>query len=289
MFKDDPCEYPWINPIGGAGDMLMVSGVMKTVWDLDHNQRFNVVRRTHYPQFFRNHPAIVSIGNPPSSAEIKNITYWSLEPTGPGIQRPYQILARHFGLKTPVEEELFFPLSDTDDTILVNAIPWKRKNVLIAPVSDSPRKMMKTETWEVLVKLLKKEDIFVVQTGRFSERAIPGAYSIIGLTTLSQLFKLLPRFDIVITLDNLLMHAAHMMNVPALVLWGATSHLVYGYPEQTHIQSKKSCGLMQDDECIGYKYSKGGKLYTTPCPQAERHCLDSLSAEEIFVKAMDLL
>lgn len=288
MYKDS-YEYPWINPIGGAGDMLMVSGVMKTAWEIDPNQRYNVVRRTNYPQFFRNHPAVVSIGNPPSNATIKDITYWSLEPTGPGIQRPYQILARQFGLKTPIEEKLFFPLSDLEDTFFVNALPWKRKNVLIAPVSDSPRKMMKRETWEELVKLLKNEDIFVVQTGRYSEKAIPGAYSIIGLTTLSQLFNLLPRFDIVITLDNLLMHAAHMMNVPAIVLWGATSHLVYGYPEQIHIQSRKSCGLMESDECIGYKYSKGGKLYTTPCPQAERHCLDSVSPQEIFEKALSIL
>ena len=94
---------PWINPIGGLGDTLMVSGVLKQVVDRDPSKKFHLVRRINYHGILKGHPAIGQIGFPQKNARIMDVTYWSLETLGPGLQRPYQILARAFGLGTPVE------------------------------------------------------------------------------------------------------------------------------------------------------------------------------------------
>lgn len=255
---------PWINPIGGFGDMLMVSGVLKLVVDSDPSRRYNLIRRTNYLAFLKDHPAIASVGFPPRDAELVGVDYWSKETLGPGNQRPFQVLARSFGLKTPVDETLYVPGGLDDDPVLHDFIPWKDLNIMIAPASDSPRKMMPPHIWHRLVDYLLADGAFVLQAGRLQDQHIKNTYSTLGLTTPRQLLALVNRCDLVITLDNFVMHAAHLVGTRAVVAWGATHHEVYGYPEQTHLQTSKTCDLEKYDDCIGPARNQGGLLYGTP-------------------------
>ena len=272
---------PWINPIGGLGDTLMVSGVLKQVVDRDPSKKFNLVRRTKYLSILKGHPAIGRIGYPPKKARIMDVTYWSLETLGPGLQRPYQILARAFGLPTPVEEKLYVPWDLAEDPILHNMIPWKKPNIVIAPASDSPRKVMSPVIWHRLVDFLRADGMFVMQVGRIYDQHIRNAYCLLGLTTPRQLLSLLRKCDLVITSDNFIMHAAHPIDKPAVVLWGPTEHKMYGYPEHIHIQMPKSCKLSKDEDCIGSGKNKGETVYAKPCPMGPRHCLDQVRPEMI--------
>lgn len=274
-------EYPWINPVGGFGDMLMVSGVLKLVLEEFPSRRFNLVRRTNYLSVFNRHPAVARIGFPPKAAKIQDVNYWSMEELGPGSQRPFQILARAFGLRTPVEERLYFPAHGAEDTLLVDMLPWKKCNVVIAPASDSRRKVADVATWHRLVDYLLADGCSVMQVGRTHDSHIRNAYSLLGLTTPAQVIHLIELVDIVVTSDNFLMHAAHFTGTPAVVVWGPTNHSVYGYPGQFHLQSQKSCGLDAFDDCIGPKRNGGGTLYDTPCPEGERHCMNQHTAEAI--------
>lgn len=54
----------WINPVGGLGDIIMLSTALKCSYD-KYEKKFCLARRTQYTEFFRNHPAIQEIG--PSS------------------------------------------------------------------------------------------------------------------------------------------------------------------------------------------------------------------------------
>jgi hypothetical protein len=274
--------YPWINPIGGFGDMLMLSGVLKHVVDHDSSQRYNLIRRTNYLAFLKDHPAIAEIGHPPKGAVMARVDYWSMETLGPRESRPYQVLARGFGLPTPIEETLYLPKGLEDDSLLHNIIPWKKLNVAIAPSSDSPRKMMHPQIWHRLVDYLLADGAFVLQVGRLRDQHIRNTYSILGLTTPHQLIVLLNKCDLVITVDNFVMHAAHLVDANAVALWGATNNEIYGYPEQTHLQTPKSCGLDPYDDCIGPARNDGGVLYGTPCPEGEMHCLNRITPEEIY-------
>lgn len=274
--------YPWINPVGGYGDMLIVSGVLKRVFDKDPSRKYNLVRRTSYYKILNGHPAIVEYGYPPKGAEIQSVNYWHMEKLGPGIRRPYQVLSRAFGLETPVDEGLFIPDEIEDDPILHNFIPWKKKNVLIAPTSDSPRKIMKSSLWEPIVQHLQSDGMFIIQVGRLNDPLIRNAYSVRGLTTPQELVALVRKCDLVITSDNFILHAAHLAGVKTVALWGPTHHLVYGYPEQFHIQPSRPCGLGIDEECIGPSRNDGGKLYATPCPLKEIHCIDQITEEEVY-------
>ena len=234
---DPPADgLSWINPVGGIGDMLMLSGVLKQVVDHDPRRRFNLAWRTNYLAILQGHPAIAHVGFPPRDAKMERVDYWSMESLGPGNQRPFQILARGFGLQTPVNEALYVPPPEEPHFPLLDFIPWKSSNVLIAPSSDSPRKTTLPPIWHRLVDLLHADGAFVLQGGKMNETHIRNAYSVQGLTTPRQFIALMRRCSLVVTADNFVMHAAHYAGVPAVALWGATHHKVYGYPEQTHIQ-----------------------------------------------------
>jgi len=282
-------NYPWINPIGGFGDQLMLSGVLKQVIEQFPSKRFNLARRTNYLTFLKRHPAIAEVGFPPKDSEIIGVDYWSMEKLGPGNQRPFQILARRFGLTTPVEEHLYIPDPIEDDPLLYDIIPWKKRNIVIAPASDSPRKVIHPSIWHRAVQMLRSDGSLVLQVGRLGDLHIRNAYSLLGLTTPRQLFSLISRCDLVITSDNFIMHAAHLMGAPAVAIWGPTHHRVYGYPEQTHLQMPKTCELGEDEECIGPHVNRKGKLYNTPCPHKDRHCMDKIRPVDIYKTAKKVL
>ena len=277
-----PNGYPWINPVGGFGDMLMFSGVLKLAHDRHPERKYNLIRRSNYLTFLKGHPAIEVIGWPEKGVPLARTDYWSMEELGPGPQRPFQILARGYGVETPVEERLYVPGEIPDDPLLWDSLPSKDVNILIAPSSDSPRKATSPHIWHRTVELLKREGMFAVQAGRMHDVHIRPAWSLLGLTTPWQLLSLVKRCSAVVTSDNFIMHAAHLTGTPAVTVWGATHHEVYGYPEQIWLQMPKACGMGPYEDCIGPARNDGGRLYGTPCPHGEKHCVDHVRPEDIL-------
>jgi ADP-heptose:LPS heptosyltransferase len=280
----DKGKETWINPTGGYGDILMLSGVLKQCVDKNPQVKFNLVRRAIYSDLFNGHPAIKKIGYPPKDADIITTDYWLKEKLGSDIQRPYQILGRLFGLKTPLEEKLFLPGRYQEDRLLQDFIPHiGRKLIIIAPSSNSPRKMMDPDIWTDLVVKLKHNGFFVIQVGNKEDIYIRGAYSLLGLTTIHQLSSLLIKSSIIITVDNLIMHASHLVGKPAIAIWGPTDNKVYGYSEQVQIQcSTAHCDLR--NKCLGPDFPDNYKM---PCPLNIRHCMNGVSADVITEKVVN--
>ncbi len=263
--------------------MLMVSGILKQVIEWDQPRCFNLVRRSMYRTIFQNHPAIRMIGYPPPRAHIIGTDYWRYT-LGANENRPYQILARMFGLPTPAEEILYLPGVIKIDPQLERTIPWGEKNMIIAPASDSPRKMMDLDRWRLLIKQFIEDGFFVIQTGRLRERYIENSYSLLGLTSPEQLIAIMKRADIVITVDNFAMHAAYLAGTPAVVLWGPTDPEIYGYPGQYHLRAPLTCEQIQ--YCISPKTPND---YDTPCPLEGNHCMALNPLEDIRKAAQKML
>ncbi|MHC9542059.1 MAG: glycosyltransferase family 9 protein [Vulcanimicrobiota bacterium] len=272
----DNNELLWINPIGGLGDTLMISGVLKQVSEREPDRRFALVRRTSYLSILKDHPAIDRVGFPPENAAIMGTDYWSREELGSGEKRAYQVLARMFGLPTPADERLYLPGGFVDDEALHSLIPRAKETIIIAPFSESPRKVMHPSRWHALLDMLKGPDRLIIQVGRKDDLHIRNAYSLIGLTSPRQLVSLLRKSQLVITADNFIMHAACLASVPAVVLWGPTSPEVYGYPGQYHIRALPDCS--EKNDCLG-----PGKPdnYPSHCPHGERQCLNRIDLNEI--------
>lgn len=272
-------EDIWINPVGGLGDVLMLSAVLKLAYDANPEKKYRLVRRSKYLTFLKGHPAIEYIGYPPKTAKnIITTDYWSEWPMGGGKDRAFQRLAARFGLETPVKEELYLPIEIERDLFLERAVPWETKNILISPFSDSPRKMMPFEAWEKLVWLLKEDNYFVIQGGKSNEIPIRGAYSLLGSTDPIQMISLIKRCNFVITADNFVMHAAKLVGTPAAVLWGPTQREVYGYENHHHIEAPlEHCD--QRDNCLGPHVASN---YGTHCPLEMEHCMNKIDPEKIY-------
>jgi len=279
----------WINPIGGLGDSLMLSGVLKQLIEADSSRKFNLVTRTGYAQILEGHPAIARIGHPPFGAHVMGTDYWSQADYGSAGEngRAYQILARMLGLETPIEEKLYLPEDREPDPALsglIDAIPWKEINVMICPASSSRRKEMDPHHWEELAKLMEEAGLGVVQAGTVHDRYIRGAFNLLGLTTPRQAISIMSRFQLVVTVDNFFMHAAHLVGIPAVVIWGPTPACIYGYPDQIHLRAAVDCD--HPDGCIG---PGRGHLYPTPCPRGADHCIDSIGSERIHRAVLEAL
>lgn len=270
----DPGEL-WINPVGGLGDTLMLSGVLKQVHEREPEKQFNLVRRKGYLGLLKGHPAIRQIGYPPADARLIRCDYWAAEPMGGGAQRSYQILARSFGLKTPVTESLFIPNPEELDPLIEKTIPWKKKNLLFAPFSESMRKTMHPDFWSLILEKIAEPDVLILQVGKGNELHVKNAYSLLGVTSPKQLIALLSKCDAVLTVDNFIMHAAHLTDTPAVVIWGPTPSEVYGYEEQTHLIAPMD-HCQYRDECLGTGYPEN---YAKPCPLEYDQCMNKISAE----------
>lgn len=272
----------WINPRGGLGDALMLSGVLKQVVEQDPARKFNLVTRAQFGPLLAGHPALAQIGYPPPGAEVIGTNYWDHEDFLLPGKRAYQILARMFGLATPVAERLYVPWEIKDDSGLWGLIPGQSRHVLICPGAGSPRKQMAVEKWESLVERLRQDGLGVVQAGTLRERYVRGAYSALGLTTARQLISMVRRFDVIVTVDNFIMHAAHLCGVPAVVLWGPTDYRVTGYAGQVHLKA--------DLDCEDFGSCLGGEGRERPeCPRGDARCMNGLNPEDIYLAVQRLL
>jgi len=273
----------WICPSGSYGDILMLSGVLKQSMEQDPKQKYCLVRRAMYSDLLNGHPAFRKVGYPPRHATVVTTEYWLKEKPGAGNKRPYQILARQFGLPTPTKEILYLPGSLDEDKLLQDFIPAEgRKIIVIAPSSVNPRKMAKPSLWQTVVEGLKHKGIMVVQAGQKDDIHIKGAYSLLGLTTPRQLVSLLAKSDVVISVDNFVMHAAHLIGKPAIIIWGPTRSKVHGYTDQISIQCPtRHCEFR--DQCPGTESAQ-----VSPCPLKGNHCMNMFSPERIIKKAIDI-
>jgi ADP-heptose:LPS heptosyltransferase len=278
----EPLEETWIDPTGGLGDALMLSGVLKQVHARTPGRVFHLRRRTRYQSVLNNHPAIKTVGLPPPGARIITTDYWAREPLGPGGQRAYQVMARIFGLPTPVDELLYLPGEIAEDPFLHAYLPLDGKTICIAPSSESPRKMMRFELWENLVQSLNKMDFTVFQVGCQGEPLVKGAYSLLGLTTPAQLVLMLRKTSAVVTVDNFVMHCAHLAEKPCVVVWGPTAPEVYGYSGHSHVRvDTTKCA--DDKNCLGPEFPDH---YGSPCPFGDRHCMDEADPNDILVAVL---
>lgn len=282
LYSEEPI---WVNPVGGLGDIIMLSTAMKRSCD-KYGKKFHLARRAQYTEFLATHPAVQEIGHPPIGCSMVCNDYWMRPDFKDLNNKGLAITCRIFGVEDR-EEDLYlpvFPCSNATE-ILLKTIPWGAKNVAIVFSSESPRKMMHPLKWHIIVEKLLAQNCFIVQFGRMGDVPIRGAYSLIGATTPLQIIELLRKVDVLITLDNFIMHAAKLVHTPTIALFGPTEASRYGYKEHICLQADVS-KCEHKDECLGPHVSEN---YSTSCPLCERHCMNSHDENKIVDITMSII
>jgi hypothetical protein len=285
--KEEVKDYAWLNPIGSLGDAIALSGILKKAYDEDHNRKYNLVRRSKYQSIFEGHPAVEIIGHPEKNAEIIDIDFWFKDELING-KTAYQKLAEILKYNGSIDGSFYIPekINGEEDVLINNIIPWKEKNLIIAPSSYSPRKMVNPGIWHQLVNMLRNENIFVIQVGVESDLYIKQAYNLLGLTNVRQLINVIKKANGVLTVDNLIKHAAKAAGKPAVVIYGPTRAENYGYNDQVNIHGQiDHCELK--NECLGFDFPQN---YRKPCPlDRKEHCINKINIQEVFNSIINIL
>jgi ADP-heptose:LPS heptosyltransferase len=114
---------------------------------------------------------------------------------------------------------------------------------------------------------------------------VPGSYSLLGLTNPRQLIGVVGNCDLVITLDNFVLHAARLMDIPTIALWGPTKPEMHGYPEHINLLGQPSSPICQ--KCIDGAIPEN---YATVCPiDAALNCFATISPSYVFSIALSKL
>jgi uncharacterized protein len=277
-------EFPWIGPITCMDDVLMVSGILQQLIEENPSRKFKLVNKAGYREILSGHPAIAEIGLPPPAIDPIRLDYGSDAAPSSCQGRAYQVLAERLGLKPPAAETLFVPWRFEDDPFLMKFIPWKERNILICPNSETPRKQMDIRKWEHLAQRLSAAGFGVMQIANMKSGHVRGVYGIQGLIHLKQTISVIRHFDLIITSHNLFMQVARLHKIPAVVLWGPTDHRFYGYQEHDHLQSSQTCP--NSEGCIG---RRADDIPASPCPMGDRHCMDQFEVETIYQAAREAL
>lgn len=279
-------EEIWVNPVGGLGDIIMLSTALKRSYD-KYGKQFNMSRRTQYTELFVKHPAIKEIGYPPIGSIIVCNDYWMRpdfnEPTNKGLY----ITSKIFGVEDSIDEETYlpeFPLDSATELLLKN-VPWREKNVFISFSSESPRKIMHPLKWHMIVEKLQSQQYFVIQVGKIGDIHIQGTYSLLGTTSPRQMIEVLKKAQLVITPDNFVMHVAHYVGVPTISLFGPTEASRYGYKDHVCLQADVSI-CEYKDVCLGPHVAEN---YSKPCPLGTKHCMNSFDENKIVDIAISIL
>lgn len=267
----------WINPVGGLGDIIMLSSAIKMSFDI-YGKKFNVVRRSQYTMFFIEHPAVEKVGNPFPGAVVICNDYWSRTEFNNPKVKAFDIVLKMFCVPVAGIREGFLsvPHNDFTQTIIGN-IPWRDRNVAISVSSESPRKMMHPAKWHVIVQKLLAQRCFVIQIGKINDVHIEGAYSLLGVTNPGQVVDVLKKTDVLITVDNFVMHVANVAGTKTVSIFGPTEASRYAYDDAFAIQANlEKCP--ERDRCLGPQCSNN---YTTSCPLYSEHCIDQINENMI--------
>ena len=284
LLKSD--EQIWVNPVGGLGDIIMLSTAMKRSYDI-YGKKFCIARRAQYTEFLTNHPAVQEIGHPQKGSNIVCNDYWMRPEFKDVNKKGLEITLKIFGVNKFVDEELYLPDTPKDDAtdLLLQNIPWGKTNVAIVFSSESPRKIMHPIKWHIIVEKLLGQHCFVIQIGRMGDIPIRGAYSLLGATTQLQVLDVLKKVDVLITPDNYVMHAAKLLHIPTIALFGPTEASRYGYSDHFCLQADLSkCN--QADKCLGPHVAEN---YSIPCPLCENHCMNSHDENKIVDIVMSII
>jgi ADP-heptose:LPS heptosyltransferase len=76
--------------------------------------------------------------------------------------------------------------------------------------------------------------------------------------------------------DNLFVHAAHLVGTPAVVLWGATDPATFGWPGQSNVIGHRICS--NPNGCLT---GKRAGVYATPCPMERAHCMARIDIDSV--------
>jgi len=165
------------------------------------------------------------------------------------------------------------PFGDEEVARVKSWLAAGRKVVVLVPGARSHLKRWVAAGFaEVADRLIRQEGAQVFLAGEEAERPIAEevagrmrekATNLVGRTTIRELAALLARADLVVTNDNACLHAAEVMGVPSVAIFGPTDERKYGprHPRSAVVRRALVCAPCEKALCI---YNHECMTWVTP-------------------------
>jgi ADP-heptose:LPS heptosyltransferase len=167
------------------------------------------------------------------------------------------------------DEQLELFLSETElSTASATVKNLKRPLIAIHTcAASSPNKHWNMANWEDLVS--RNKNVTFLQIGNRDEPVVRGALRLTGIG-LRASFAIIKICDAFVGVDSGFGHAATAVRTPAIILFGATTPVIWGHENNLNLYSQRHCS-----PCIDV-------LRSSPCPFSVA-CMSAISVHDVDV------
>lgn len=264
----DDVSIPWIELKGHLADALLLSSVLKSIYDAS-GQRFGIVRRPPLSGLFVGHPAVACIS---ARAPVTPRVWWQAPGETSQLPSDWQ-RAAHLLTHEAVPDAAFWAPSGAGQGIL-ESLPLPGPPILIAPVPLTPRGNWARDRWCQLVEELRiLTDIPLAVIAHPRVQGLPGCINVSGLLAPQEMLGLAGVSVGVVGVDPFVLRGAHMQQVPSLALlgpdWTRTDPVIRHLSSSGIRTCEVSCHHLPSGPALG------------PCPEAIP-CMTELSVEQVM-------
>lgn len=163
-----------------------------------------------------------------------------------------EVTARMMNLTLSNEQIDIHITPEEDKTALAILNNYSNPVLIQITSSGSSNKNWSIEKWNTLVKRMSKKITFI-QVGLRSETPVEGTINLLGKTTLRESMALLKNVSSFVTVDSFMNNASNAFLTKGVVLFGASSPIQWGYPNNINLYVKQHCspciGIVRGNRC----------------------------------------
>jgi ADP-heptose:LPS heptosyltransferase len=273
---------------GGLGDALLITPAIRAIKKLYPDCRIYVycVSKDHKEVLMNNKhiDRLLALGTPARVilhllaqlrlVAIKHVDYGRLAPSALYRRNATEIIGEMLGIEIDdPRPECFLTDKEEKEAERVVAV-YDNPVVMHVTASSSPNKNWPAENWGNLV--LNNPQYTFLQVGSADDEPIQCAINLCGKISIRQTFAIIKKAKAFVGVDSIFAHAAAALRRPAVVLFGASTPLVWGHAGSINLYNPPRCS-----PCIEI-------LDRDPCPYG-RTCMTNIAVSDVELALSSLI
>lgn len=265
---------------GGLGDVLLSTPTFEALKEKYRGCKIIVVcRKKRDRDVYRNNPYIDALRDPSAFRYPVSYLFYRLKWTkysmfyygnvSPGLfykKNAAEIIGEMFGV-TISDSKIKIYLTKKEESKAISQLDgYKNPIILHTTAACSKNKNWTLEKWEKLVRDMPEYTF--IQLGLSKEEKVEGAVDMRGRTSFRESMALIRSARGFVGVDSSLAHVTAAFDIPGVVLFGPTTPLIWGHPNNINLYKGFSCS-----PCIDL-------LSGSPCPYG-KPCMTNISTEEV--------
>lgn len=259
---------------GGIGDAMLATPSFKAMKKSSKDVQIRVMCLPHHYSVLQNNPYLDYLSVYPNDSALKEANIDKIYITYYGFIRPSlyckthatKIIAQLLGLELDdITPEIF--LTEAEDA-KGQEIMGKYERSIFLHISSNASKNQQwpIKKWEELVLMLK--DFTILQLRLPHEPRLKGVIDVAGIP-IREAIAMIKYSKCFVGIDSCFPHAIYSFQVPAVILFGPSSPVIWGYPRNKNIYKHEKCS-----PCID-------TLLDKKCPHGIK-CMKNISVEEVY-------